>query len=486
MPRYNQGAIVIQQESPWSQLISGLGQGIARGIERRNEKAASAESMVKELLFSAAANKYPLGLFASKEFEDFASETGIFDHPDIQSLVGRSRETLPRDIIEAPPPEDQGYMQASPRQPGQGAIMGSEATVGTGATAIGPEIPPAIASIPRTQLTPTAKVVWDHLKKVEEDRALKYDDMKRRQQQYYQVENMYISADIQANKIASLPEQIKRSRDTAKKLGFGDDELSYSLDSQGRLMTNFRPTDPDKLVAREDKANEKQLAFERTSSKYGTSRLINTMRLQDILSRDTVSVADLALTADDDPEIAKILVSAAALLSSKAPAKEKVTQVVDRVKTSIEAINKAIYRYNHEIEAIGDKANMPPEVTIDRFLKPITFEEVSGGLTPDQYKAKKNPPSAGKLISEARDMYRPSRIDSAIPASTSTKESDRVSSAYEGIRDVVQAAMGRNTSLTRASIRDNIMGMKQEIMAEYGLNERAFDMLLAMSDRAMA
>ena len=466
MPRYSQGAIVLEQESPWTQFLGGIGQGVSMGVQRKIKKADEADAMVKELMMSVTLGKAPLQAFGTKEFSDLSRTLGIDRHPDIQGLVARARAELPTEMTEVPPPAG-GEIMAMP-------------------SVSMPNIPAAVQT-PRAQISPNAEQVFDYIKGEDDKKVLAFDDLKRKQAQVITVDNMYTQEGIRAGRIKALPVQLREKRDIVRAAGLNPDtDATYSVDSENRMSITFKPIDPDKLTARQDKRSQKITGFETFAAAYQGKRTAYSLKVQSILSKDTITADDLALGDDDNPEVRKILLGAIAAIGGAKTTKERVTASIDQAQAAISSINKVIGSANHAIEASGDEADVGPDTTIARFLKPLKFEDVSGGLTVEQYRKKKDPPSGGKLISEIRNDYRPSSIQAGLPGSkSSSTESNKIKSAYDGIREVVQAALADRPGLTSEEVKSNIIGMKDSIMAEYGLSERGFSLLMAMANKVM-
>lgn len=483
MPRYSQGAIVLQQDSPWTEFLNGIGQGVSMGVKNRINKADEKDKIAQQVLFASMKNEIDPSLLAGDDAQRFFERVGIFDHPDIQGLIASARQSLPKEMTEAPPTPGAEYVQSTPLSGGGSPVIGEESM---GSVRPG-EMPPGMAAMPTPQITPTSKAVHEYLINKAEKRKLAYEAEQGRQQQYRSLENAFALRRFDLGQTQSVAEQIKEKIGLLERMGYvpGRD-ATINISGKNLVSVSLHPYDQSKLDANKDKAETKALRVDDKVSSYTTARTTHVYRLQDLLSKDTVTLESMALDESEDPQVRALYLAAAAAVSSKAPTNQKVGEIIDRVEASIKVINDSLDTYNNEIGDMARAAGISPEQTSGKLLKKITFEEVSGGLTPDQYRAKKNPPTAGKLISQVRDDYQPSRITSNLPASSSGKESDRVQDAYKGIAGVVQAAMGSNQGLTRGSIRGNIMEMKDQIMAEYGLNEKSFSLLMTMADRAMA
>jgi len=481
MPRYNQGAIVLEQESPFTEFLNGIGQGVSMGVKNRLAKADEKKRLSQQVMFAAMKNELDPSLLGSADAQSFFEKAGIFDDPDIQGLVARARQSLPKEMTEAPPVAGSEYAQSTPLVQGQSPVVGEESsgTVRPG------ELPPGLAAMPTPQITPTAKAVHEYLQGKADKRRLAYEAEQGKQQQFRSLDNALTLRRFDLGKVQTIPEQIKEKMGLLAQYGYvlGRD-ATIGISGKNQVSVSLHPQDPEKV---RDKEEEKLIRVDTSASKYVTYRISHVSRLQDILSKDQVLSESLAFDESDDPQVRALIMAAAAAVNSTAKTPEKkVGEIVDRVEASIKVINESFETYNSEIESVAKSAGLSPDKLAEKLIKKITFEDVSGGLTPDQYRAKKNPPKADKLISEIRNDYRPSSIQAGLPGSkSSSTESNKIKSAYDGIREVVQAALADRPGLTSEEVKSNIIGMKDSIMAEYGLSERGFSLLMAMANKVM-
>ena len=61
----------------------------------------------------------------------------------------------------------------------------------------------------------------------------------------------------------------------------------------------------------------------------------------------------------------------------------------------------------------------------------------------------------------------------------------KVSDTFKDIKETVTSALQDNPTLDSTQIKQVILQNKDQIMAEYGLNEKLFSLLMAMSDKVL-
>lgn len=475
MPRNQGGAIVIENPGPWSQALAGLGSGLSMvgaALKRNHDEK---KQVIMDAVGGTATGKYKPEIWGPKEAEDYFKKAGVWDSPEIQGLVTRART-----IMGPGAPEDVAtQMPVAPGSP--------SATAGVGGGAV--NMPQFTPEPP----VPTVTAVQERLQDVVDKHALLFDSLKRRQDQVIARQQIdYVQA-MNAGYFPPLPVQMKNARENVKSQGFdpdrdavysvtqryGKDVLSYSMKDQE--ITNYYRSENQK-----DKTNKSFTSFETTASSLGGQRTMHAMRLGQILKTENITPEDLALDKNDGTSL-WYLAAAKAIGVTKDP-KKKVVESANQVEGLINQINKNITSYNRVIQAAGEEAKAEQYIIDRRRIEPLTFEDAAGGLTKEQYIKTKNGPSESpdKLISEVRDDYKRSSIAPPRPSDASSKDAaTKVNDVYKDLKKTIIAAFSDNPSLRGDQVKQVIMGNKETIMAEYGLNERLFSLLMAMSDKVL-
>lgn len=452
------GAIVIEQESPWTQFLGGIGQGISRGVERfeqeTDRKKQQALNVKEQILRGGDARPY-----TTLEGQAFLKAVGLDKDPDIMKIVETARATLPKEITEGAPTP---------------VTIPSKANQELGGYA---------ANIPGPQLTPSVKQVMDIMQNEEDQRRLAINEAERKVSLYNSIELQRSAEAIRTGRKKSLIDQFQEKSKDLDDIGWPKANRRYSIDSNNNVSVILSQPDISKLTALADKKAQAYATFEERAAAYNEKRLSHTYRLRSMLENDKILPQELGLGADEE---SRWYLAALAAIGSKQDTKEKVAATIDQVGKIIESVNKSITAYNRAIQAEGDKAGADQDTITSRFIQKLTFEDVSGGLTPEQYKERKNPTDPGKLIADIRGSYTKSGVSSPRPAvGAAMSDADKVRKVYDDLKGTIMEAIKTNPNVSGAQIRAVIEANKDQLMAEYGLNERLYSLLMAMADRVL-
>jgi hypothetical protein len=471
MPRNQGGAIVIEQPNPWYQALEGLGKGAGMVTQALINKHKEAKDVVKELTIGTATGKIPLEQMGSEQMESYLRQAGVWDHPEVQAMVARAKESMG---YAAPPPVATQIPSAGP----------SADTTGGPAVNI-PQPEPA---------SPTSRQVTDFLQNKADVHALYMDQAKRSQDQIFRRQDIDYQLYANGAMIPPLPVQTKTARDFVKNdlhldpdkdvdwsvtQRYGKQVLSYS-------MKNKTEAEINRELNSTDKRNAKWTDFETVASSLGGKRFLHTTKLGQILKAETITPEDLALE-DADPTSAWYRMAVRSTNSKKNP-HDRVIEASEQVDKMIGQINELIAGYNRVIQASGEEAGADQDIINSRRIQPLKFEDVTGGLTKQEFIDRKNGPSKkpDKLISEVRGDYRGTGITSPRPSEASSKSAGtKVQIAYNELGKTVRDAFRDNPDLSGAQVKSVLLGNKEQIMAEYGLNEKLFSLLMAMSDKVL-
>lgn len=456
MPRYSGGAIVLEDTSPWTQFLEGVSQGATRAIKRGEEQADKAKAQaqaIKEGLMNGSIKPEQLG---TQEGQAFLKSLKLDKDQDIKAIVDRGMATLPKELTQGP---------------------GTPVSIPSAAN---PELGGYAAEIPGQQLTPSAKQVNDLLEAEATKKKLAIDEAQSKIQLFRQMEVQRNAENIRLARRQSLPDQFKQKKADLDALGIPQSARSYHVDENNYVTVTI---DPAKLLTATDKEARAYTQFEDKAASYQEKQTSHVYRLRSMLENDKILPQNLDLGNDEE---SKWYLAALQAIGQKKDPKEKVAATVAQVERIVELINRNIQSYNRAIQAAGDQAKADQQTITSRFIPKVSFEDVSGGLSAEEYKKRKNPPDAKDLISEVRDDYRRTGIMSPRASDTkATRDSDKVKKVYDELKNTVLAAASDNPGLSAAKIRQVLMTNKEQLKAEYGLDERLFSLLSSMADRVL-
>lgn len=447
-------ATVIQEESPWTQLLGGVGQGLSEGVKIGMAKKQQEIDLEKEILFGTASGKYNPLIWASKSGQEFLTRAKLHERPAIKELVRSGLSLLPQgDTAQA--------------TPGGGAV----------------NVPQADLSVLGPGFAPSDREVQDLIEA--EDMRKKLDLAKKESDLIFGR-----SVALEAIRTARMQgvkdpvELMNATRQAMMEAGVNLDDYSITTNSKGQISINFN-TDATSKKITPNKAIELGEEFDRQVSAAFNKRTQNIRSLSGILAGD-VSLA----SADVDPNdaVAVALKQAAELISNTKGSQQRIMERASRVKTILTTLNDEIAMINRAIENAGKRSGRDLDLIEKSKIRPVTFEDVSGGVKIEDWlkeRTKEQTPSKD-LISDIRSTPLENRsVAGAFGVKSQVTDADKLKRVYEGLKGAVETAIASNPHLTSDVIKSNIVGMKREIMAEYQLNERLWSMLVQMADRVM-
>lgn len=466
MPRNIGGAIVIEQANPWAEALQGLGAGAGMIGQAIFEKKEKAKNLMEDITVGTATGKYKPEYWATKEAEDFLKSSGVWNKPQIQGLVTRARAGMGYGA----PPDVATQMPVAPESPS------AEAGVGGGAVNV-----PQPAPEP-----PDAKEVNEYLYKEDERKKLVLYEFQRKISSAETRINAEYANDLHIGNIRSFAEQVALTSKVLKQSGLEFDDVIWRGNAESGLSWEINPVALKRLMdAQARKKGTSYTKFETVASTFNEKRMGHVSKLSTFLATDRVDPKSLALDSKD-PE-SNYYISALAEIEKEPNKNKRVALQVEQVEKIVKQLNENIKQYRRVIQASGDEAKAEQADITDRFTKEITFEDVSGGLSPEEYKKRKGlVPDPGKLISEVRKDYSGNSIISPRFSESSAKDAaTKVSDSFKDIKDIVASAFKDNPSITPDQVKQVMVQNKDQIMAEYGLNERLFSLLMSMSEKVL-
>jgi hypothetical protein len=440
-------------ESPWTQLLGGIGQGLSEGVKIGMAKKQQEIDLTKEILAGTASGKYDPRIWASTAGRDFLKAAKIDKDPMVQQLVQSGLSLMP---------------QPEPTKLPSGDLV---------------NIPqPDYYELGMYEKAPSAKEVQDTI--YAEDQTRKLAQAQKESDLIFQRQSAMDSLRwARMQKIdnpAMLIETVKQSLFDS---GANLDDWNITANSKGQISVTYNKDATGRITP--NKAIELSERFDNETETAFTRRTTHIKSLSGILAGD-VSMAN----ADIDPSdtVAMALKQAAEAISSAKGSSKRIMERASRVQDIIRAVNEEIDVKNRSIENAGKRAGRTSEQIERSKIREIKFEDVSGGLSVADWlkaRAKEDTP-AKDLISDMRSAPLENRsVAGGFSGSRAGNDADKLKRVHDGVKDVVLAAVASNPDLTSADIKSNILSMKREIMAEYGLNERLWSMLMTMADRIM-
>jgi hypothetical protein len=467
------GAIVIDQPNPWAQALAGVGDAASDFIKRREKKTTETTSNAQALKADIMSGRVQARQLASDAGRGLVKSLGLEGDPDIQQIINTGASELPPEVAYQAP------------VPGQAASLPSKTS---------PELGGYAVNMPGEAVPPSSKQVNDILKNEADVHALYLDQAKRKQDQIFRRQDIDYQLFANGASIPPLMVQIKNAQDYAKSIGLDPNkDLVYSVTQRyGKDILAY--TMKDKTEAellreanRQDKKNALFTAFETAASNLGGKRFIHVTALGQMLKAETIRPEDMALDKND-PSSAWYRQASEAILGKKDP-KVRVIEAADQVERLVKQVNENITSFNRVIQSAGEAAGAEQDIINARRIQPIAFEDVSGGMTKKQFVESKNGPekTAGKLISDVRGDYQGSGISTPRPSSSKAESgADKTMRAYNDIKKTVIGVTKDNPNVSGQDIKNVVLGNKEQVMAEYGLNEGQFSLLMAMADKVLA
>ena len=463
---YRGGAIVIEQPNPWGQALQGLGAGAGMIGQAIFDKKKKEKETMEDVVGGTATHKYSPEFWASKEAEDYLRSAGVWDKPEIQGLVTRARAGMGFGA----PPGVPAQLPVAPSSPS------AAAGIGGGAVNV-PQPAPA---------PPDAKQVANYLEQEETEKKLAIYEFQRKISSAETRLNAEYANDLRMGNIKSFAEQVSLTMKVLKQTGFKFDDIIWRGNAESGLSWEINPIALKKLMeAQDNKKGASYTKFENTVSTFNEKRMSHVSKLSTFLSTDRVDPKSLALDSND-PETSYYM-NAMAAINNEPDKNKRVALQVEQAEKIVKQLNDNIKQYRRVIQSAGVEAKAEQADITDRFTKDITFEDISGGLSPEEYKKRKGiVPEPGKLISDVRGDYRGNSVTAPRFSDVSAKDAaTKVSDTFKDIKATVTSALQDNPALDSMQIKQVILQNKDQIMAEYGLNEKLFSLLMAMSDKVL-
>lgn len=446
-------ATVIKQDSPWAQLLGGIGEGLAQGTKVGMAQKQQEIDLEKEILAGTAAGKYDPLIWASKSGQEFLKKAKIHGRPAIRDLVRAGLDLLPRDD-------------------------GVRVTQGGSVT----NVPQADLSVLGSEYAPSDREVHNL---IEADEARKKLEMAKKESDLIYGRSVGLEA-IRAARMSGISDPVQLvsyTRQAMEDAGMNLDDYSVTANTRGQVSINFN-TGGSKLSP--GKVIEIGEEFDRQVNSAYNKRTQNIRSLSGILAGD-VSLA--SVDVDPSDAVAVALKAAAEAVGATKGGAKKIMERASRAKAIVKTLNEEIDVINRSIENAGRRAGKDSKTIEASKIRHVEFEDISGGVSEAEWlksRAKEEQP-ADKVIGDIRETPLNGRgAAGRFSESGAKSDADKLKRVYDGVKDVVMAAVAANPSLTSETIKSNILSMKREIMAEYGLNERLWSMLMQMSNRTMA
>ena len=460
------GAIVLEQESPWTQFLGGFGQGVSHGIQRSEQlmdkKKQDAQALMAGIL-NGTVDARSLGTAPGREM---LKSMGLDSNPGIQEIINRGQAELPPDVAHQAP------------VPGPTVSLPS---------ATNPELGGYAVNMPGKDVGPTAKQVNDIVLAEDTQKKLAVYEYQRKISSAETRLNADHANDLRIGNMLSYAEQFASTMKVLKQTGLGFDDVSWRGNDEGGLSWGINPAAARRLMdAQTNKRGTSYTKFETVASTFNEKRMGHVTKLSTFLATDRVDEKSMALDSND-PE-SNYYITAMKAINNEPDKNKRVALQVEQVEKIVKQLNENIKQYRRVIQASGDEAKAEQADITDRFTKEITFEDVSGGLSPEEYKKRKGlVPDPGKLISDVRKDYSGNSIVSPRFSESSAKDAaTKVSDSFKDIKDIVASAFKDNPSITPDQVKQVMVQNKDQIMAEYGLNEKLFSLLMSMSDKVLA
>ena len=319
MPRSRNGAIVIEQESPWSQFLGGFGQGVSRGVQQFEKDAAETKALTSEFLYNVGIGKIAPEALAGADMQAFLEQTGLMKNPQIQAAVDRGKKAMPG-------------ASAPPSIPAQ-IPTSDQASAGIGGGAV--NIPQ-----PEPEAPPQSKVN-EYLYKEDERKKLAVYEFQRKISSAETRLNAEHANDLRMGNIKSFAEQVDLTAKVLKQSGVEFDDIIWRGNAEAGLSWEINPLALKRLMeAQANKKGTSYTKFETTASTFNEKRMRHVSKLSTFLATDRVDSKALALDSND-PETAYYL-SAMAAINGEPDKNKRVALQVEQVEKIVKQLNENI------------------------------------------------------------------------------------------------------------------------------------------------
>jgi hypothetical protein len=431
-------------------------------VERKQERAEKAKDMGDQIAMNIMTNKLDPRILNTQIGQDFLRKNKLDKHPGIRAAISEAEARR----MAAGEPTDLSTLQGKPEisAGGEGPQMGGPLV----------NVPKPMPGIDEVQKT------------IEGEETAKALDISRQEKALTLANQMAYQefTDLRKkNKMMTIDQQIREYNAICDRLNIPPTQRSFSLDEEGNLRITASMPDTTKSAAASDRRLNREIQYENYISQTGVQKTAHMYRLRSILERD-VALEELAMDAGVSAPVAKALNDAISALS-KSTNKDKILERASTVESLLKSVNLEIDQYNRRNAVAAKGIGLGPKEIELRKVPPLTFEEVSGGITKDDWLKRRQPEKPEKLASDIRNESRGTSIPGQPSAASAASDSDKVKTVFDGLKDIVLGAVEKRPDLTRDQIRGTIMDNKDAIMAEYGLSERLFSLVVSMADRVL-
>lgn len=457
MARMNYGAMVLQNESPFSQFLGGMGQGVSYRVQKSLEEEERTKRIGEMLMQSALSGELDPRFLATQEAEAFIKSLGLDKDSGIAALVSQGKAA--NAPLEAP---------VTTEMPSKTKGMS------------GP-----LVNIPQPQAS--AKQVRESVLGEESGRALasKQAEANIALMKEY---TLHVMKEAHDRGQTLSPEEVgARLRRFQQAAGI-QGQIKVTLDKTGAPTVTLDEVDPTQAASR-TRTNMLNLNdYLDPVARLHTSRAQAVKDLGAILRGDLESVNDWAAQAGMAPEAAKLISGAiAALGDTKGKPRLK---PADAAQLYIAAVNKA---FDIQNKANADRAallKLPGDRVLADRAEALTFEEVAGrprdawddrvgdpDATPDAAggDAEKVAKAAAE---EARKRAAATPANPPKPdAGKADDKAKQIDGLYKEVTKLVVEARAANPKISSDEIVASMRELKDDIMAEYGLSDREYQLV---------
>jgi hypothetical protein len=355
-----------------------------------------------------------------------------------------------------------------------------------------PNIGGYAVNMPQPYVQPSDKLIQDTIETEKVAKQAALEGARKQQDVFWQLWEQKQILNYK-NGLRLTPQQIvDQAKQVGQLVGLTDKDMQVQVDENGKMSVLFKTQDLNKRAALTDKTSARADKVYTLVDHGQAMRTQLVGHIQRLMSGDLAAV-QIASQAGLDPETAANLAKVAALLS-KNTTKEKALDSVNAAQRVIDQVNEQIDSLNTHIASAMDEAVDPVTgeslFTNDYFytrgkIKHITFQDVSGGLSSDQYIQRKSPDKTSRLVGNLREPSAGAPPYAGPSAAVGTSATEKVTHAFNDLKAMAQDSWAKNPNLTAADLRRAVLDHKDELMAEYGLNEQLFALVMKMGDTVL-
>jgi hypothetical protein len=491
--------VELNQTSGLGNFMGGVGAGISRGTEMGMRKFEQDRQLKQQLLLGMSNGSIDPRILLTDAGQSFLHQTGLLGDPDLELTLNNARKSM----LGPAPPANVETEVMRPQMPPTPAPA-APPTVGPPApspalTALGgyaanmPQAEGQARIDAAFQTPPSTKSVQDILEIEKGQKMAAMEDQRRAVDSFYHQRDLQKAEDMRLQRMRSIPEQAAIEQELMKHIpGLNTEGASFDIDPNGGLIWHFKMPDPTKKAGLEDKTSARTDKVYALINHGQATRTQLVGHVQNLLSGDLAAVQS-AVRSGLDPETAANLAKVGQLLS-KTQTKEKALESVSAAQRVIDQVNEQIKSLNASIASAVDSATdvetgeqiFPSGYFFDHaMVHPITFNDVSGGLSPEQYIERKATSSTKKLVSDLREPAAGAPPYAGPSAAAGTSATEKVTAAFNDLKATAQDAWTKNPGLTAVKLRQAVMDHKDQLMAEYGLNEHLFALVLKMGESVL-